>query len=296
MKLRFWSSHSERDCKVKSLKYIGVITCITFCAQLGQCQAPPTDKAVTIPFKLLPSRHMLLEVMINDKGPYKLIFDTGAPINLLNNRLAKDAGILKKGGGGFSLFGGLNQIDVAKMQVGGITAEKLPAIVMDHPTVKAISDMFSDDYGPIEGIVGFPFFGRYSSTVDYQKKQLILKPTDYKPGDYIQDLTKNLMSAGEKSTEPKIVGAAGFWGMAIREDTADGATTVIVRKVYENSPASQAGLQPDDRIITIDGRWTDTLGDTYLATSLVKPGRTVDVVVERANKKLTLKMTPTKGF
>ena len=103
---------------------------------------------------------MLLEVMINDKGPYKLIFDTGAPINLLNNRLAKDAGIIKKGGGGFSLFGGLNQIDVAKMQVGGITAEKLPAIVMDHPTVKAISDAFSDEYGPIEGIVGFPFFGR----------------------------------------------------------------------------------------------------------------------------------------
>ena len=104
------------------------------------------------------------------------------------------------------------------------------------------------------------------------------------------------MTAGEKSTEPKIVGAAGFWGMAIREDAADDATTVVVRKIYENSPASLAGLQPDDRIVTIDGRWTDTLGDAYLATSLVKPGRTVDVVVQRGSKKMTLKVTPTKGY
>src|SRR5262245_20989674 len=118
-------------------------------------QAPKTDaKSVTVPFKLLPSRHMLLEVKVNGKGPYNLVFDTGAPLNLVNNRVAKDSGISKKGGGGglgFGLFGGISTVDVDKLQVGDVTAEKLPVIVMDHPTVRAISDAFEDEYGRIDG-------------------------------------------------------------------------------------------------------------------------------------------------
>jgi len=182
----------------------------------AQDAVKPADKPTTVPFVLLPSRHMLLDVKVNGKGPYKLIFDTGAPMNLLSTTLAKDAGLIKKkGGGGLGIFGGINQLDVDKLEVGGVTAEKLPSVVMDHPTVRAISDAFEDEYGRIDGIVGFPFFGRFATTIDYQKKELTLKPTDYKPGDYMQDLTRNLMAA-DKQNKPRIVGAAGFWASASR--------------------------------------------------------------------------------
>jgi len=57
---------------------------------LAQCSAgaAPTP-ACRSRFKLLPSRHMLLAVRLNRKGPYNLIFDTGAPPNLVNPRWPK---------------------------------------------------------------------------------------------------------------------------------------------------------------------------------------------------------------
>src|SRR5262249_457786 len=51
--------------------------------------AKPEVKTVTVPFELLKTQHMVVEAKINGKGPYRLIFDTGAPVNLLNNKVAK---------------------------------------------------------------------------------------------------------------------------------------------------------------------------------------------------------------
>ena len=263
-------------------------------------QAPPQKaeaKAVAVPFTLLPSRHMLLEVKINDKGPYKLIFDTGAPMNLLTPRLAKSSGMMKNAkSGGFSLFGGMNQIDIDKLEVGGVVAEKLPSVVMDHPTVKAISDAFEDDFGIIDGIVGFPFFGRYATTVDYQKKELTLKPTDYKPGDYMQDLTKNLLASGDRKNDPKVIGSAGLWGVTFEKETGDAEAGVTVKEVFAKSPAEAAGLKAGDRIVLIDGRWSDTIADAYIAASLVKPGREAAIEVKRDGKIVKVKLTPVKGY
>jgi hypothetical protein len=262
-------------------------------------QAPKADaKPVVVPFKLLPSRHMLIEVKLNGNGPYKMIFDTGAPLNLVNQRVGKDSGVLKKkkagGGFGFGLFGGMSQVEVDKLQVGGVTAEDLPAIVMDHPTVGAISDAFEDEYGKIEGIIGFPFFARYATTVDYQKKELTLKPNGYKPADYIGDLMDRLMSASEKGNKPRVVGAAGLWGFSVRK--ADDKPGVVIKDVFQDSPAATAGLKSGDRMLTLDGRWTDSVGDAYIAASLVKPGRAAAVVVKRDGKEVMLQVTPTKGY
>ena len=56
--------------------------------------APAAEK-VSVPFVQLPSGHITVQVKIDGKGPYQLIFDTGAPITLVNNKLAREAGLLK---------------------------------------------------------------------------------------------------------------------------------------------------------------------------------------------------------
>jgi hypothetical protein len=285
---------------MRTVARIFVVAALFAAAAPGLAQAPKAEaEAITVPFELLPSRHMLLDVKINGKGPYKLIFDTGAPLNLVNSRVGKDSGAIKrkKGGGGFGfgLFGGVSQVEVDKLQVGDVTAADLPAVIMDHPTVATISNAFEDEYGKIEGIIGFPFFARYATTVDYQKKELILKPTDYKPADTLDALMKNLMSAGDRQGKPRVVGAAGLWGFSVRAADDDGPG-VMVREVFKDSPAAEAGLKPGDRMLTLDGRWTDTVADAYLAASLVRPGRTAAVVVERDGKQVTLKVTPAKGY
>ncbi len=263
-----------------------------------QAQALPEVKPVTVPFKLLPSRHMLIEVKINGKGPFRLIFDTGAPLNIVTSRLGAETGLAKKGSGGLlaMLTGGLNTVEVATMTLGDATAKKVTTVVMDHPTIKAISDAFAADYGTIDGIVGFPFFARFATTVDYQKKELTLSPREFKQGDFLADLTKSLTDASENSGRAKVVGPAGLWGFALQKAKSDGEPGVTVSEVYEGTAAAEAGLKVGDRVLTIDGRWSDNVGDAHVAASLVKPGRKADVTLTRDGKPLTVSVTPVVGY
>jgi PDZ domain/Aspartyl protease len=252
-------------------------------------------KPIAVPFILMPTGHFLVSVKLNDKGPYKLIFDTGAPTMLVNNRIAKDAGLKATGGLGFP-FGNMGQATIKLLQVGEVKADKVTAIVMDHPTVKTFSDFFKEKHGPIDGIVGFPFFARYKMTVDYQAKELTFVPNNYKPQDVMESLMQSLMSASQSSGQPRIASAAGQWGMVVGKDADDEAAGVEVRKVHPGSAAEQAGLKTGDRLLTIDGRWTDSVGDTHHAAGFVKPGKAVPVVVKRDGKEVTVQVTPKNGL
>jgi Aspartyl protease len=166
-------------------------------------------RPVAVPFELLPSRHMLVEVKINGKGPYQLIFDTGAPVMLINNKLAKDAGVInaKTPKPLFAPFGSVGQFAIKSLELGGLKAENVQAVVMDHPTVEAIAGFFKK---PIDGIIGFPFFARYRTTVDYQAKELTFEPNGFKPPDVMQTMTAALMQ--QMSRQPgdvKVLAPAG---------------------------------------------------------------------------------------
>ena len=40
-------------------------------------------KVLRVPFDTIMSQHMVVQVKVNGKGPYRMIFDTGAPFTLL---------------------------------------------------------------------------------------------------------------------------------------------------------------------------------------------------------------------
>ena len=249
-------------------------------------------KPVVVPFELLKSRHIAIEIKVNGTGPYRLIFDTGAPMNVVTNRLAKAAGLTKKDDKPAMMFGlgGAKTIDT--LEVGGLKAEKVNVMVMDHPTVAAISKAL----GPIDGLIGFPFFAQYKTTIDYQKKELTFVPNGYVPADAMQALMDKLMNGQKGKQPPTIVAPAAVWGFTVDKDEEDAKPGVTVKAVLDGSAAAEGGLKPGDRLLTLDGRWTDSVGDTFVAASLVKPGRAVTVVVNRAGKDVTLTVTPAKGF
>ncbi|MDB5308306.1 MAG: serine endoprotease [Gemmataceae bacterium] len=250
-------------------------------------------KTVVVPFELLPSRHMAVQVKINGKGPYRLVFDTGAPMNLINNKIAKAAGVLdpKAKKPSFGMFGAMGQHEMKTLEVGPAKLEKVPTVVMDHPTVAAIAEVL----GPVDGIIGFPFFARYKMTVDYQKKELTLVPNGYVPGDYLEGLMAKLMDAQNQSKDPKILAPAAVWGLVVDKEKDDEDAGVVVKDVHAGGPAATAGLKAGDRVLTIDGRWTDNISDTFLAATLVKPGRAAVVVVTRDGKEVKLSVKPVKG-
>jgi hypothetical protein len=251
---------------------------------------------VVVPMVRLPSGHFLVKVSLNGKGPYNLVFDTGAPLMLLNSRIAKAGNVSKGGGGGFglSLFGGMNPETIKVLEVGSAKAANVPAVVMDHPTVAAISDAFESEFGKIEGIVGFPFFARYGMTVDYEKGELTLTPNGYKPGDYMKDLTKRLSSMSGPQTQPVLAPAAA-WGLAVEKKSSDNEAGVTVTTVLKGSPADSAGVKVGDRLLTLDGRWTDSVTDAFRATTTVKPGRPAVAELVRDGKPVTVTVTPVVG-
>lgn len=252
---------------------------------------PKEEKEVVVPFELLKSGHMAVQVKVNGKGPYRLIFDTGAPITLLNNKVAKEAEVLKgMKAPAFTLFGNMGEAIVKELAVGEQAAADVKAIVMDHPTVEAISKAL----GPIEGIVGYAFFARYTTTIDYQAKTVTLKPNGFKPkGDMMDDLVKALMSGG---SDPKILVPTTQLGLIIVKEAKDEDAGVTVKDVLADGPAAKAGVKTGDRLLTLDGRWTDSVADLYTAALVLKPGAAVSLVVKRDGKEVELKVKPTQGL
>ncbi len=250
-------------------------------------------KPVTVPFKLLRSMHIAVQVVVNGKGPYWMIFDTGAPVTLINNKVARASGVLPKGHRAplFTLFGNAGEFKIKTLQVGGARAKNVPTIVMDHPTVELISKVL----GPVEGLVGFPFFARYKMTIDYQAKTLTFVPNGYEPGDVMKDMMKVIMLRGAKP-RPKVLAPAGQWGFKVKKDGRDEAAGVAVAEVMAGSPAALGGLKAGDRLLSLDGRWTDSVDEVYDAAAHVKPGTAARLVVKRKDKEVELTVKPVTGL
>jgi hypothetical protein len=249
-------------------------------------------KPVAVPFELLPSKHMVVKIKVNGKGPYRVIFDTGSPVTLLSAKAAKEAGVVPKDAmqPAFALFGAMGQFPIKKLDLGGAQAEKVPAMVMDHPALGVLAK----EAGPLEGIVGFPFFARYRMTVDYQAKKLTFVANGYKPDDLIQTLTAAL-TAKEKPA-PRVLSAAGLWGFEVAKGEKDEEPGVTVEKVYTGGAAEAGGLKAGDRLLTLDGRWTDSVLDCYHAAVAVKPGTAAAVTVRRSSREVRLTITPRTGL
>ncbi len=260
-------------------------------------KAPPLkadDKPIVVPFELLDSRHMAMQVKVNGKGPYRVIFDTGAPMNIVNNKVAKAAGLLAKDDKPAPLFGAsMNAKTIKTFEVGGLKLEGMQSMVMDHPTVEAIGKAV----GPVEGLIGFPFFARYKMTIDYEKKEMTLVPNGFVPRDTMQNMMNKIMGAGGgKKPDPAVIAPSGVWGFTVDKDANDEGAGVKVTGVLASSPAAAGGLKDGDRLLTLDGRWTDTIGDTFIAARAVKPGVPVVLVVKRDGKDVKLTVTPVKGL
>jgi PDZ domain/Aspartyl protease len=263
--------------------------------------APKADpKPQAVKFDLVPSGHFIVKVKLNGHGPYNLIFDTGAPSTLITPKVAREAKLIDKAKDRplIPIFGMEGQVKIKEFQVGDVVADDVSAMILDHPTVKLFSKEYEKKYGSIEGIVGFPFFAKYKMTVDYAAKEMTFVPSGYKGGtDVMQDLMQTVMNSMSSSKpQPRIAAPAGLWGLELDKLAADEAEGVNVKAVLAGGPAAEAGLKAGDRILTIDGRWTDSIPDAYTAASFVKAGKPVAVVVKRAGKEVKLTVSPRSGL
>lgn len=237
-----------------------------------------SNQPVSVPFDLLASRHMAVHVLVNGQGPYRVIFDTGAPVNLLSPKVAREAGVTVERRPRQPRQPGLASLPmgpvtkVKELEMGDLVVKDVPVLVFDHPTVKALAAAL----GPLEGIVGFPVFARFRVTLDYEKKQMTFEPVAYDPGDVMASLVRNML-ASRREAPVKTLASSALLGLRVEVD----AGTVRVAEVYPNGAAAAAGVQPGDRLVALAGYWLTDLEDLHSALKNAKLGQTVPLHLRR---------------
>src|SRR5262249_3339648 len=133
---RWQASRSDRQAGGGLMIRTWLATVVLACLATSNLRAD-TSETVTVPFKLLLTKHIVIPIKVNGKGPFRVVFDTGAPINMLSTKIGREAGLIDKDGQ-LPLLGILaaGPSTIKSLEVGDLKTENVPAIVMDHPTVQ----------------------------------------------------------------------------------------------------------------------------------------------------------------
>jgi S1-C subfamily serine protease len=94
----------------------------------------------------------------------------------------------------------------------------------------------------------------------------------------------------------QVLAPAAQWGMVVAKDEGDEEAGVTIKEVMPGSAAAGAGLKAGDRLLTLDGRWTDSVPDCYRAAGFARAGTSVKLTVSREGKELALIAKPVAGL
>jgi hypothetical protein len=148
---------------------------VTLAQHAMQMEPPAPEKievpeaGVTMPMLDLGGRPMV-DVMLNGKGPYPFILDTGASIIAVNEDLQSELGLPPAA----NAPPGVARVE--KMSLGG--AVLYGVVVMPGPRMRGLSGE-----NPPRGILGAAFFPGYLLSLDYPRKKVTIRRGALPPAD-----------------------------------------------------------------------------------------------------------------
>ena len=136
-------------------------------------------KEATFPIKII-SNHIYSDVMVNGKGPYSFIFDTGGH-NLLTPETAKALDLKMEGSmPGHGVGNGVKDIGITRLdtvKIGDLTLDKQQVFVLDF------AGTGTEGY-PMQGMIGFEAFRRFVTRIDYGRGTMtLIEPAAFDPKD-----------------------------------------------------------------------------------------------------------------
>jgi len=135
----------------------------------GACQSEkPVNQEIIIPMDVSTYRP-IIEVMIDGKGPFKFIFDTGSGTNVIDESLNKEFGFKVVGEDPLRTPGSDNRLVSQRVAVPKVSCPGTNISKEVEMNVIAIKAMVS-----VDGIIGGYFFEDYLLTMDYPNSKLIL--------------------------------------------------------------------------------------------------------------------------
>src|SRR5262245_44486078 len=156
----------------------------------------------------------------------------------------------------------------SKNWTGRITALQLGGFTIPQP-IADFSETTAGSMGrhDIAGIIGAEVLKHFIVTLDYPGKRLILELVD-----------------GPKPSETDMSGI--LW-----DAEPPDYQTFRVMQVQDDSPASEAGVQVGDVLVSLDGRPASELRKWKVAEELKRPGAQVEMVLKRNGNDMSIKMT-----
>jgi Aspartyl protease/PDZ domain len=197
---------------------------------------------------------------LGSSGSLVLMSPVVAQHNLLGNGM-KTIKALGVGGAGGQSNGQIGR--VRSLQIGKFTIAN-PITLFSEDKAGAMSST------QLVGNIGQLIAGKFKVFLDYNHTRIILEPNS------------SFGLAMDRATA----------GVVLTTEGKD-YTTVRVSDVLDNSPASEAGIQKDDIVLSIDGKPAGELKATKIAEMFERPG-TYKLTIRRGEQTLQVPLTPRK--
>jgi serine protease DegQ len=268
---------------------------LLFCAFAAADDKAPAVKRFEVPYRLTDTKHVLVRVKINGKGPFNLICDTGAPAVFITKAVAKKAGA-EPGDKGWTNF------DKFELE-GGVVVDKARGRIEDLFQLDGMNSMGLAGV-ELHGVIGYNVLAKYRITYDFTADKLGFEPIpNFDPPALVPIGAKG--AGGLDAIGPMMKMMAGFLGIkpnyavvprgfiGIEFEDADG---IVVKKVLAGSPADTAGFKPGDKIETIKSTSIDDAKDLHRALAKAGVGTKLKVSVKRGDKSEELMLELGKGL
>ncbi len=137
------------------------------CGSSTYTQSKPGTTEVPFAFE---RSSVIVQVKVNDKGPYNMLMDTGAEQSAIDLNTAKELGLkLTSIGNGKVVASGQNNntlflTKLPQLQVGNLTAKEILALATDFSRISGRIGI------PVNGIVGYNFLKNRVVQFDYPKR------------------------------------------------------------------------------------------------------------------------------
>lgn len=137
------------------------------------------EKSVDLPIKFVNGRLPCIEVMINGKGPYRFVIDSGAGFVVISEDVAKALKMRPVASGGSSRgVSGTGRFPIVygiidRLGLGGLEIQNVPTY---------IRKVFEQPHNEtIHGYLGLSVLNRFQVALDYRARVLELRPPDAEP-------------------------------------------------------------------------------------------------------------------
>jgi serine protease DegQ len=261
-------------------------------------ETPAKKTAVTyeVPYRLTDTKHVMVRVKLNGKGPFNFIIDTGAPALIMTEAVAKKVGGKKQDG--WMIF---DKLDIE----GGISLKDSRGVAVDMFQLKGMNSMGLAGV-ELHGVIGYNILAQYRIEYDFNETKLKWTPVDYKVPD-----PKRIVDKDKSQGSLEMIGSLmqflaafggikpnfeihprGFLGTELEAD----AKEIVVKSVVSGSPAEKAGIKAGDRIQQAKGKSLDKPEDLLEAVRKLPQGSTLKLSIKRGDETKDITVELGKGL